>query len=76
MNNIYQYILKNRTLDTLTKSLIEGNSIAIVKENSEVDSLIEYFNEFIVNNLDKGKLLTLIEQIDKNNLIDKIKIKK
>ena len=76
MNNIYQYILKNRTLDTLTKSLIEGNSIIIVKENSEVDSLIEYFNEFIINNLDKGKLLTLIEQIDKNNLIDKIKIKK
>lgn len=76
MNNIYKYILKNRTLDTLTKSLIEGKSIVIVKESSEINSLIDYFNEFIINNLDKDKLLKLIKQIDKANLIDEIKIKK
>lgn len=76
MNNIYQYILKNKTLDNLIKSVIEGKSIVILKENNEIDTLIDYFTEFIVNYSDEDGLLKLIEKIDKNNHIDKMKINK
>lgn len=76
MNNIYKYILKNKTLDNLIEGIIEGKSIVIVKENNEIDNLIDHFEEFIVNYADEDGLLTLIEKIDKNNLIDKMKMNK
>ena len=76
MNNIYQYILKNKTLDNLIKSVIEGESIVIIKENNAIDNLIDYFKEFIVNYVDEEGVLNLINKIEKNNHIDKIKMNK
>lgn len=76
MSSIYNYILKNKTLDNLIKSIIEGKNIVIVKENNEIDDLADYFIEFIVNYADEDGLLELIENIDKNNLIDEMKINK
>lgn len=76
MNSVYKYILRNKALDNVTKALIEGKSIVFLRKNNKIDDLINYFNDFIINNFDEIKLRERINEVVENMSIRNIKIKK
>ena len=50
MKEIYEYLLKNSTFDNLIKNYIQGNRIAIIRNNEKSDYVINYLQEYILNN--------------------------
>lgn len=77
MNYIYNYILKNSTLNDLFEACLENKNIAIVIDNNKIENLLDYLKDFILNNATKENLNQKINNLlISDNTIDIIKIKK
>ena len=77
MNSVYRLILNNKAFDDIVESLINNKKVAIIKQGNELEELIIYFKEFIINKFDKESLNRVIDKIicdtdDKNLEIKKM----
>lgn len=77
MNSVYRLMLNNKAFDDIVENLINNKKVAIIKQGNELEELIIYFKEFIINNFDKDSLIIEINKImsdtnDKNLEIKKI----
>ena len=77
MNSVYRLMLNNKDFDDIVENLINNKKVAIIKQGNELEELIIYFKEFIINNFDKDSLIIEINKImsdtnDKNLEIKKI----
>ena len=63
MDSIYRLMLNNKAFDDIVEKLINKKHVAIIKENEELNEIINYFNEFIINEFDKQSLSTIINEI-------------
>lgn len=76
MNSVYRLMLNNKVFDDIVENLINKNYVAIIKKNEELNEIIRYFNEFIINEFDKGSLSTIINEIAEDNNDRKLEMKK
>ena len=76
MDSIYRLMLNNKAFDDIVEKLINKKHVAIIKENEELNEIINYFNEFIINEFDKQSLSTIINEIIQDNNDKKLDIKK
>lgn len=76
MDSVYRLMLNNKAFDDIVKNLINKKYVAIIKKNEELNEIINYFNEFIINEFDKQSLSTIINEIIQDDNDKKIDIKK
>lgn len=76
MDNIYRVMLNNKVFDDIVENLINKKHIAIIKKNEEINDIIKYFNDFIINEFDNQSLSTIINEIIQDDNYKKIDIKK
>ena len=76
MDSVYRLMLNNKAFDDIVEKLINKKHVAIIKENEELNEIINYFNEFIINEFDKQSLSTIINEIIQDNNDKKLDIKK
>lgn len=63
MNSVYRLMLNNKAFDDIVENLINNKKVAIIKQGNELEELIIYFKEFIINNFDKDSLIIEINKI-------------
>ena len=76
MDSIHRLMLNNKAFDDIVENLINKKYVAIIKKNEELNEIINYFNEFIINEFDKQSLSTMINEIIQDDNDKKIDIKK
>ena len=67
MNGIYNLILNNDTFNNIIYNLIDNKSIVIIKKNDNLNYLIEYLNDFILNKFNDITLREIFHDIENNN---------
>ena len=76
MDSVHRLMLNNKAFDDIVENLINKKYVAIIKKNEELNEIINYFNEFIINEFDKQSLSTMINEIIQDDNDKKIDIKK
>lgn len=76
MKEIYEYLLKSSTFDKLIKNYIEGNSIAIVRNDEKNDYVLKYLEEYIINNVTLEEVKEKCNDLNSYETLDLIKTKK
>lgn len=76
MDDIYKYILKNSTLNDLIESCLENKNIAIIISNNEIEDVLIYLKNYILNNITTEELKKRVNAVSINHTIDMVKIKK
>ena len=76
MKEIYEYLLKNSTFDNLIKNYIQGNRIAIIRNNEKSDYVINYLQEYILNNATVEGVEKKYKDLNSCYNLDSIKSKK
>lgn len=76
MDDIYKYILKNSTLNDLIEACLENKNIAIIISNYEIEDVLIYLKNYILNNITTEKLKKRVNAVSINHTIDMVKIKK
>lgn len=76
MDDIYKYLLKNSTLNDLIEACLENKNIAIIISNNEIEDVLIYLKNYILNNITTEKLKKRVNAISINHTIDMVKIKK
>lgn len=76
MDDIYKYLLKNSTLNDLIESCLENKNIAIIISNNEIEDVLIYLKNYILNNITTEKLKKRVNAVSINHTIDMVKIKK
>lgn len=76
MNSIYNLMLNNKVFNDIVENLVNKKNVAIIKKNEELNEIINYFNEFIINEFDKKRLSTIINEIVQSDNDRNLEIKK
>lgn len=76
MDDIYKYILKNSTLNDLIEACLENKNIAIIISNNEIEDVLIYLKNYILNNITIEELKKRVNAVSINHTIDMVKIKK
>lgn len=76
MDDIYKYILKNSTLNDLIEACLENKNIAIIISNYEIEDVLIYLKNYILNNITTEELKKRVNAVSINHTIDVVKIKK
>ena len=76
MDDIYKYILKNSTLNDLIEACLENKNIAIIISNYEIEDVLIYLKNYILNNITIEELKKRVNAVSINHTIDMVKIKK
>lgn len=76
MDDIYKYILKNSTLNDLIEACLENKNIAIIISNNEIEDVLIYLKNYILNNITTEELKKRVNALSINHTIDMVKIKK
>lgn len=76
MDDIYKYLLKNSTLNDLIEACLENKNIAIIISNNEIEGVLIYLKNYILNNITTEKLKKRVNAVSINHTIDMVKIKK
>lgn len=76
MDDIYKYLLKNSTLNDLIEACLENKNIAIIISNNEIEDVLIYLKNYILNNITTEKLKKRVNAVSINHTIDMVKIKK
>ena len=76
MNSIYKLMLNNKAFDDIIENLINKKNVAIIKRNEELNEIINYFNDFIINKFDKKRLYEIINEIEQDDNDGDLEIKK
>ena len=76
MDDIYKYILKNSTLNDLIEACLENKNIAIIISNYEIEDVLIYLKNYILNNITTEELNKRVNAVSINHTIDMVKIKK
>ena len=76
MDDIYKYLLKNSTLNDLIEACLENKNIAIIISNNEIEKVLIYLKNYILNNITTEKLKKRVNAVSINHTIDMVKIKK
>ena len=76
MDDIYKYILKNSTLNDLIEACLENKNIAIIISNYEIEDVLIYLKNYILNNITIEELKKRVHAVSINHTIDMVKIKK
>ena len=76
MDDIYKYILKNSTLNDLIEACLENKNIAIIISNYEIEDVLIYLKNYILNNITIEELKKRVNAVSINHTIDMDKIKK
>ena len=76
MEDIYKYILKNSTLKDLIEACLENKNIAIIISNYEIEDVLIYLKNYILNNITTEELKKRVNAVSINHTIDMVKIKK
>lgn len=76
MDDIYKYILKNSTLNDLIEACLENKNIAIIISNNEIEDVLIYLKNYILNNITTEELKKRVNAVSINHTIDMVKIKK
>lgn len=76
MDDIYKYILKNSTLNDLIEAFLENKNIAIIISNNEIEDVLIYLKNYILNNITTEELKKRVNAVSINHTIDMVKIKK
>lgn len=76
MDDIYKYILKNSTLNDLIEACLENKNIAIIISNYEIEDVLIYLKNYILNNITIEELKKRVNAVSINHTIDIVKIKK
>ncbi len=76
MDDIYKYILKNSTLNDLIEACLENKNIAIIISNYEIEDVLIYLKNYILNNITTEELKKRVNAVSINHTIDMVKIKK
>lgn len=76
MDDIYKYILKNLTLNDLIEACLENKNIAIIISNYEIEDVLIYLKNYILNNITIEELKKRVNAVSINHTIDMVKIKK
>ena len=75
-DDIYKYILKNSTLNDLIEACLENKNIAIIISNNEIEDVLIYLKNYILNNITTEELKKRVNAVSINHTIDMVKIKK
>lgn len=76
MDDIYKYILKNSTLNDLIEACLENKNIAIIISNNQIEDVLIYLKNYILNNITTEELKKRVNAVSINHTIDMVKIKK
>lgn len=76
MDDIYKYILKNSTLNDLIEACLENKNIALIISNYEIEDVLIYLKNYILNNITIEELKKRVNAVSINHTIDMVKIKK
>ena len=76
MDDIYKYILKNSTLNDLIEACLENKNSAIIISNYEIEGVLIYLKNYILNNITTEELKKRVNAVSINHTIDMVKIKK
>ena len=76
MDDTYKYILKNSTLNDLIEACLENKNIAIIISNNEIEDVLIYLKNYILNNITTEELKKRVNAVSINHTIDMVKIKK
>lgn len=76
MDDIYKYLLKNSTLNDLIEACLENKNIAIIISNNEIEDVLIYLKNYILNNITTEELKKRVNAVSINHTIDMVKIKK
>ena len=76
MDDIYKLILKNSTLNDLIEACLENKNIAIIISNNEIEDVLIYLKNYILNNITIEELKKRVNAVSINHTIDMVKIKK
>ena len=76
MDDIYKYLLKNSTLNDLIEACLENKNIAIIISNYEIEDVLIYLKNYILNNITIEELKKRVNAVSINHTIDMVKIKK
>ena len=76
MDDIYKYLLKNSTLNDLIEACLENKNIAIIISNNEIEDVLIYLKNYILNNITIEELKKRVNAVSINHTIDMVKIKK
>ena len=76
MDDIYKYIIKNSTLNDLIEACLENKNIAIIISNNEIEDVLIYLKNYILNNITTEELKKRVNAVSINHTIDMVKIKK
>ena len=76
MDRVYRLMLNNKAFDDIVENLINKKYVAIIKKNEEFSDIINYFNDFIINEFNKKSLSKIISEIIKDDNDEKLDIKK
>ena len=76
MDDIYKYILKNSTLNDLIEACLENKNLAIIISNYEIEDVLIYLKNYILNNITIEELKKRVNAVSINHTIDMVKIKK
>ena len=76
MDDIYKYLLKNSTLNDLIEACLENKNIAIIISDYEIEDVLIYLKNYILNNITTEELKKRVNAVSINHTIDMVKIKK
>ncbi len=76
MDSVYRFMLNNKAFDDIIENLINKKYVAIIKKNEELNDIINYFSDFIINEFDKKSLSKIINEIIQDDNNEKLDIKK
>ena len=76
MDSVYRFMLNNKAFDDIIENLINKRYVAIIKKNEELNDIINYFSDFIINEFDKKSLSCIINEIIQDDNNEKLDIKK
>lgn len=76
MDSVYRFMLNNKAFDDIVENLINKKYVAIIKKNEELNDIIKYFSDFIINEFDKKSLSKIINEIIQDYNNKKLDIKK
>ena len=76
MNSIYKLMLNNKAFDDIIENLINKKNVAIIKRDEDLNEIIKYFNDFIINEFDKKRLYEIINELKQGDNDKDLEIKK
>lgn len=76
MDSVYRFMLNNKAFDNIIENLINKRYVAIIKKNEELNDIINYFSDFIINEFDKKSLSCIINEIIQDDNNENLDIKK